>query len=96
MSVKSNQNIGILKNLKTKFVFSFGMTLLALLFSVIRKTVVNAQNIKSSNMISEEMYEIEISIIIEKNLATYEYDSFTRGYYMDIWNPLIGDILKSK
>ena len=45
-------------------------------------------------MIAEEIYEIEITIIIEKNLATQEYDSFARGYdaYMDIWNPLIGEI----
>ena len=44
------------------------------------------------------MYEIEILITIEKNLATYKYDCFARGYhaYMDIWNPLIGEILKCK
>ena len=49
-------------------------------------------------MIAEEMYEIKIPIIIEKNLVTYEYDSFASGYhaYMDIWNPLIGEILKCK
>ena len=33
-------------------------------------------------MITEEMYEVEIPIIIEKN--------------MDTWNPLIGEILKCK
>ena len=46
-------------------------------------------------MISEEIYEIETPIIIEKNLATYEYDSFGRGYhgYIDIWNPLLGETL---
>ena len=86
------------ENSKTKSVFSFGMTFITLLFSAIRKTVFNTDNIKSSNVISEEMYEIEIPIIIEKNLATYEYDSFARGYIMricmDIWNPLIGEILK--
>ena len=49
-------------------------------------------------MTTEEMYEIEIPIITEKNLATYEYNSFARGYHasMDIWNPLIGEILKCK
>ena len=49
-------------------------------------------------MITEKMYEIEIPIIVEKNLATYEYGSFASGYraYMDIWNPLIGEILKCK
>ena len=49
-------------------------------------------------MITEKMYEIEIPIIIERKLATYEYDSFARDYhaYMDVWNPLIGDILKCK
>ena len=40
----------------------------------IRKTVFNTDNIKSSNMVTEEMYEIEIPIIIEKNSATYEYE----------------------
>ena len=49
-------------------------------------------------MITKEIYEIEIPIIIKKNLATYEYDSFARGNhaYIDIWNPLIGEILKCK
>ena len=49
-------------------------------------------------MISEEMYKIEIPIIMENNLATYEYDSFPRRYhaYMDIWNSQIGKILKCK
>ena len=49
-------------------------------------------------MIAEGMYEIQFPIIIEKNLARHEYDSFARGYhmYMDIWNPLIGMILKCK
>ena len=49
-------------------------------------------------MIAEEMYEIEIPIIIAKNLATYEFGFFVRDYhaYMDIWNPRIGEILKCK
>ena len=49
-------------------------------------------------MITEGMYEIQFPIITEKNLARHEYDSFARGYhmYMDIWNPLIGMILKCK
>ena len=44
------------------------------------------------------MYEMEILIIIDKDLVTYEYDSFARGFhvYMDIWNPVIGEILKRK
>ena len=40
-------------------------------------------------MITEEIYEIEISIIIENNLATYEYDSFARDAYIYIWNTLL-------
>ena len=49
-------------------------------------------------MITEEMYNIEIPIIIEKTLATFEYDTLARGYqaYMGIWNPLIGQTLKCK
>ena len=44
------------------------------------------------------MYEMEIPIIIDKNLVTYEYDSFARGFhvYMDICNTVIGEILKCK
>ena len=44
------------------------------------------------------MYEMEIPIIIDKDLVTYEYDSFARGFhvYMDIWNPVIVEILKCK
>ena len=69
-----------------------------LLFWAIQKTVFNADNIKLSNVITEEIYEIEISIIIKKNLATNGYDSFARDYhaYIDIWNPLIREILKCK
>ena len=49
-------------------------------------------------MITEEMHEIEIPITIKNNLATFEYDSFATGdqAYMDIWNPLIGEILHCK
>ena len=32
-------------------------------------------------MITTEMYEIEIPIITEKNLAAEGYDSFARGYH---------------
>ena len=44
------------------------------------------------------MYEMEIPIIIDKDLVTYEYDPFARDFhvYMDIWNPVIGEILKCK
>ena len=42
------------------------------------------------------MYEMEIPIIIDKDLVTYEYDSFFFHVYMDIWNPVIGEILKCK
>ena len=47
------------------------------------------------NIITEVMYDIEIPISIEKDLETYEYHSFARGYhaYMNIWKPLIGEVL---
>ena len=50
----------------------------------------------NSNIITEEMYEIDISVCIEKDWITYEYNSFARGYhaYMNIWNPLVGETLK--
>ena len=49
-------------------------------------------------MITEEMYEMEKPVIIDQDLVTYEYDSFAGGFhvYMDIWNPVIGEILKCK
>ena len=49
-------------------------------------------------MITEDMCEIDISILIEEDSATYEYNSFARRYhaYMNIWSPLIGEILNCK
>ena len=49
-------------------------------------------------MIAEEIYEIDIPIYIEKDWITYERNSFARGshVYMNIWNPLVGETLKSR
>ena len=48
-------------------------------------------------MITEEIYEIDIPIIIDRDLAKHVYNSFSRGYHaLSIWNPLIGETLKSK
>ena len=49
-------------------------------------------------MITEETFEIDIPICIEKDWITYGYNSFTRGYHasMNIWNPLLGETLKSR
>ena len=49
-------------------------------------------------MITEDMYEIDIPIYIEKDWITYEYNSFARGYhaYINIWNPLVGETLKCR
>ena len=58
------------------------MTIIALLFWAIRKAAFNPDNIKSPNMITEEMHETEIPIIIENNLDAYEYDSYDSAY---IW-----------
>ena len=92
------QEIQIQKIGKQTLCFHLGYKFITLLFWGIRKTVFNVDNIKSSNVIIEEMYEIEFPIIIEKSLATYEYDFLARGYYayMDIWNPLIGEVSKYK
>ena len=78
--------------------FSFGMKFITLLFLGIQKTVFIVDNIKSSNVITEEMYEIEFPIIMGKSLATYGYDFLARGYHahMDIWNTLIGEVSKYK
>ena len=52
----------------------------------------------NSNMITEEMYGIDIPIYIEKDWITYECYSFAKGYhaYMNIWNPLVGETLKCR
>ena len=49
-------------------------------------------------MITEEMYEINIPIYIEKDWITYEYNSFARGYdaYINIWNLLVAQTLKCR
>ena len=52
----------------------------------------------NSNMITEERYEIDIPVYIEKDWISYEYNSFVRGYhaYMNIWNPFVGKTLKCR
>ena len=52
----------------------------------------------NSNMITEDIYEVEIPICIEKNWILCQYKSFTRGYhaYMNIWSPLVGEILQCR
>ena len=52
----------------------------------------------NSNMITKEMYEIDIPIYIEKDWITYEYNSFARGYhaYMNMRNLVVGDTLKCR
>ena len=42
------------------------------------------------------MYEIEVPVYIEKDWITYGFNSFARGYhaYMNMWNPLVGEMLK--
>ena len=53
---------------------------------------------QNSNMITGEIYEIDIPIYIEKDWIMYEYNSFARGYhaYMNIWNPLVGETMKCR
>ena len=49
-----------------------------------------------SNLITEEMFEVDIPICIEVSWHEHQYQSFARGYhvYMDIWTPLVGEMLK--
>ena len=55
-------------------------------------------NTDKIDMITEEMYEIDIPILTEKDSAKYECNSFPRGYhaYVNIWSPLIGETLNCK
>ena len=52
----------------------------------------------NANMITEERYEIDIPVYIEKDWISYEYNPFVRGYhaYMNIWNPFVGKTLKCR
>ena len=49
----------------------------------------------STNIITEEMYDLEIPIIVDEKWNRHQYDSYARGYhaYMNIWTPLIGENL---
>ena len=49
-------------------------------------------------MITEDIYEVELPTCIEKNWNVYQYKSFARGYhaYMNIWSPLVGEILQCR
>ena len=52
--------------------------------------------IHNSNLITEEMFEVDIPICIEVNCHEHQYESFARGYhvYMNIRTSLVGEMLK--
>ena len=49
-------------------------------------------------LIIEGMYDVAIPIWVMKDSLTFLCDSFVRGYhiYMNIWEPLVGECLKSR
>ena len=44
-------------------------------------------------LITEEMYDIAIPLIMDRDSTKLEHESFARGYhaYINIWSPLIGE-----
>ena len=44
------------------------------------------------------MYDVAIPIWVMKDSSTFQCDSFVRGYhvYMNIWEPLLSECLKSR
>ena len=46
--------------------------------------------------ITQLIFEVNIPICIEVNWHEHQYESFARGYhvYMNIWRPLVGEMLK--
>ena len=52
----------------------------------------------NSNMITEDIYEVEIPMCIDKNWNMYQYKSCARGYHahMNIWSPLVEDIVQCR
>ena len=54
-----------------------------------------------SNMelfINEDMYDVAIPLRVMEDSSTFQCDSFVRGYhvYLNIWEPLVGECLKSR
>ena len=49
-------------------------------------------------LISEDMYDVAIPIWVMSDSSTFQCDGFVRGYhvYMNIWEPLVGECLKSR
>ena len=49
-------------------------------------------------LISEDMYDVAMPIWVMKDSSTFQCDSFVRGYhvYISIWEPLVGECLKSR
>ena len=49
-------------------------------------------------LIIEDMYSVAIPIWVMKDSSTFQCDSFVRGYhvYINIWEPLVGECLKSR
>ena len=49
-------------------------------------------------LIGEDMYDVAIPIWVMKDSSTFQCDSFVRGYhvYMNIWEPIVGECLKSR
>ena len=48
-------------------------------------------------LITEQIYDIAIPLIIDKDLAKLEHEPLARVYhaYLNIWSPLTGERLKS-
>ena len=49
-------------------------------------------------LINEDMYDVSIPISVMKDGSKFQCNSFVRGYhvYMNIWEPLVGECLKSR
>ena len=49
-------------------------------------------------LITEDMYDVAMPIWVMKDSSTFQCDSFVRGchVYMNIWEPLVGECLKSR
>ena len=51
-----------------------------------------------SLLITRDMYETKIQVILDKNLIRFSYCSYTTGYhfYMNICSPLLREFLRCK
>ena len=100
---KDLMNIEHSKNFKKKTSFNIRKIFQCNVFDNIFELTTGTNKAENdlSNMklfINEDMHHVAILIWVMKDSSTFQCNSFVRGYhvYMNIWEPLVGECLKSR